>query len=119
MSFPHDNEARLDIEDTYDYETLEKISNEGCNSGLCSKHNLYAETLPFFDKHEDEIVSEVAEILGFKTLVDIFKGAEANLDRYRNDVVWIFIEMVACTIVREKEEKEEELVKVLMKEEEE
>ena len=54
MSFPHDNEARLDIEDTYDYETLEKISNEGCKSVLCSKHKFYGETLPFFDKHESE-----------------------------------------------------------------
>ena len=82
--------------------------------------------LPIYDWYDLPVnlnyVSEVAEILGFKTLVDIFKEAEANLDRYRNDVVWIFIEMVACTIVREKEEKEgkeEELVKVQMKEEEE
>ena len=108
MSFPHNNEGRKVITDMYDYETCKEIVNNGCVSGVCSQHIFYADTISFFDKYEAEILSEVTEILGVDTLVDIFKEHDACYDAYRNDVTWTFIELVAMDVVTEMERIEYE-----------
>ena len=108
MSFPHNNEGRKIITDMYDYETCKEIVNNGCISGVCSQHILYADTISFFDKYEAEILSEITEILGVDTLVDIFKEHDACYDAYRNDVTWTFIELVAMDVVTEMEKIEYE-----------
>ena len=108
MSFPHNNEGRKVITDMYDFETCKEIVNNGCISGVCSQHILYVDTISFFDKYEAEILSEVTEILGVDTLVDIFKEHDACYDAYRNDVTWTFIELVAMDVVTEMERIEYE-----------
>ena len=108
MSFPHNNEGRKVITDLYDFETCKEIVNNGCISGVCSQHILYADTISFFDKYEAEILSEITEILGVDTLVDIFKEHDACYDAYRNDVTWTFIELVAMDVVTEMERIEYE-----------
>ena len=108
MSFPHNNEGREIITGMYDFETCKEIVNNGCVSGVCSQHIYYADTLAFFDKYEAEILSEITEILGVDTLVDIFKEHDACYDAYRNDAVWTFIELVAMDVVTEMERIEYE-----------
>ena len=108
MSFPHNNEGRKVITDLYDFETCKEIVNNGCISGVCSQHIQYADTISFFDKYEAEILSEITEILGVDTLVDIFKEHDACYDAYRNDAVWTFIELVAMDVVTEMERIEYE-----------
>ena len=108
MSFPHNNEGRKVITDMYDYETCKEIVNNGCVSGVCSQHIYYADTISFFDKYEREILSEITEILGVDTLVDIFKEHDACYDAYRNDCTWTFIELVAMDVVTEMEKIEYE-----------
>jgi len=108
MSFPHDSEGRRLIEDMYDFETCKEIVNNGCVSGVCSQHIYYADTISFFDKYEGEILSEITEILGVDTLVEIFKQHDADYDAYRNDCVWTFIELVAMDVVTDMEKIEYE-----------
>ena len=106
--FPHNNEGRDELLSIYDEESLQEIANNGCQSGVCSQHIYYGDTIAFFDKYEAEILSEVTEILGVDTLVDIFKEHDACYDAYRNDVVWTFIELVAMDVVTEMERIEYE-----------
>ena len=106
--FPHNNEGRKVITELYDFETCKEIVNNGCKSGVCSQHIYYADTIAFFDKYEAEILSEITEILGVDTLIDIFKEHDACYDAYRNDVVWTFIELVAMDVVTEMERIEYE-----------
>ncbi len=108
MSFPHNNEGRKVITDLYDFETCKEIVNNGCVSGVCSQHIYYADTISFFDKYEGEILSEITEILGVDTLVDIFKEHDADYNAYRNDATWTFIELVAMDVVTEMERIEYE-----------
>ena len=86
---------------TYDLEQMQEIVNHGCQSGVCSQHIYYADTISFFDKHEDEIYSELEECFGVDTLVEIFTQSDANLDQYKNSCTWTFIELVAMDVVNE------------------
>ena len=103
MSFPHNNEGRKVITDMYDYETCKEIVNNGCVSGVCSQHIYYADTISFFDKYEEEVLSTVGDILGYDTLGEILTEHRGCYDAYRNDVVWTFIELVAMDVVTEME----------------
>ena len=89
--------AFKELTNTYDLETMQEIVNHGCASGVCFKHIYYADTISFFDKYEDEIYSELEECFGVDTLVELFTQANANLDQYKNDVVWLYVEHV-CSI---------------------
>ncbi len=106
--FPHNNEGRNELLSTYDTETLSEVVNHGCKSGVCSEHIYYADTISFFDKYEDEVLTEITEILGDDTLVDLFKSGGKDLTQYKNDCVWTFIELVAMDVVTEMERIEYE-----------
>ena len=106
--FQHNNEGRKQLLTDYDQQTLQEIASHGCVSGVCSQHIYYADTIAFFNKYEAEILSEITEILGVDTLVDIFKEHDACYDAYRNDAVWTFIEFVAMDVVTEMERIEYE-----------
>ena len=98
--------AFMEIANTYDTETMQEIVNHGCVSGVCSQHIYYADTISFFDKYEEEILSELEDRFGVDTLVSIFKENDASLRHYKNDVVWFYIEDV-CNIVLTTLEEEE------------
>ena len=91
---------------TYDLEDMQEIVNHGCVSGVCNQHIYYADTISFFDKYEDEIYSELEECFGVDTLVELFTQANADLDQYKNDVVWLYIEHVSSIVVTTMEEEE-------------
>ena len=100
--------AFKELTTTYDIETMQEIVNNGCQSGVCFKHIYYADTISFFDKYEDEIYSELEECFGVDTLVELFTKANAELDQYKNDVVWLYIEHVSSIVVTTMEEEEAE-----------
>ena len=83
------------IKATYDYETCKEIVNHGCQSGVCSKHIYYGDTIGFFEKYEDEVLDYIESSYGTEFLVDLFKDADADLTTYKNNVTWCFIEMIA------------------------
>ena len=84
-----------EIKDVYDKETLKEIAHHGCQSGVCSEHIYYADTIKFFDNHEDEVVEYISDIYGTEFLVELFEDADADLGVYKNNVTWCFIEMLA------------------------
>jgi len=102
----NNSNAFNEIANTYDTETMQEIVNHGCVSGVCSQHIYYADTITFFDKYEDEILSELEDRYGTDTLVELFTKADASLDHYKNDVVWLYIEDVANIVLTTLEEEE-------------
>tara|TARA_R100000329_G_C7559907_1_gene198039 strand:+ start:439 stop:816 length:378 start_codon:yes stop_codon:yes gene_type:complete len=94
------------IKETYDLETCKEIVSHGCESGVCSQHIYYADTVKFFETYEDEIQTHVTESLGEEVLTELFKKAKGSLTNYKNNLVWTFIELVAMSIVDAKEEQE-------------
>ena len=91
----------------YDKETLKEIANHGCQSGVCSQHIYYGDTIEFFDTYEDEIVEHIESNYGTEFLINLFEKADASLTHYKNDVCWTFIEMVAMQAEEEYDEQEQ------------
>ena len=117
--FPHNNEGRNQLLKDYDQETMQEIADHGCESGVCSKHIYYADTIAFFDKYEGEVLNLIQERYGVDTLVDIFKRSDACYDMYRNECCWMFIENVATDVITTLEEEqlsEDQLIESYMKE---
>ena len=115
--FPHNNEGRNQLLKDYDQETMQEIVNHGCQSGVCSQHIYYADTIAFFDKYEGEILDLIHVRYGVDELVSIFKRSEADYDMYRNECCWLFIENVATDVVIDNEESqlaEEKLIEEYM-----
>ena len=91
--------ARDYIRDAYELEDLKEIANHGCESGVCSKHIYYGDTVRFYETFEDNILDELTLNYGTEFLVDLFRDADADLTYYKNAVCWAFIEMVAMEAV--------------------
>ena len=94
------------IKATYDYETCKEIVDHGCQSGVCSEHIYYGDTIEFFTKYPDEITGYIKDTLGVETLKELFNKNDGELDMYMNDMTWTFIELVAMEVVDAKEEQE-------------
>tara|TARA_B100000029_G_scaffold136318_1_gene130870 strand:- start:1174 stop:1476 length:303 start_codon:yes stop_codon:yes gene_type:complete len=87
--------AIQEIKRTYSLEDFQEIANHGCQSGVCSQHIYYGDTIGFFEKYEDEIMDYIESNYGIEFLIDLFKDADASLTHYKNSVTWCFIEMIA------------------------
>ena len=83
----------------YELEELQEIVNHGCQSGVCSQHIYYADTIKFFDTYEEEIVDYLDTNYGQDGLVELFKSANCSLDMYKNNVTWAYIELIASQVV--------------------
>ena len=94
------------IKATYDYETCKEIVDHGCQSGVCSQHIYYGDTIEFFTKYPDEITGYIKDTLGVEVLKELFNQNDGDLDMYMNDMTWTFIELVAMSVVDEYEEQE-------------
>ena len=101
------------IVNDYDLQTLNEIVNHGCQSGVCSKHIYYGDTIKFFDKYEDEIVDYIESNLGQDQLLDLFTNANFDLSCYKNDMTWCYIELVASHIIDTTNEVESDAELVL------
>ena len=89
---------------TYDKETMEQIVTHGCQSGVCSQHIYYGDTIKFFDNYEEEIMDYFTDNYDADFLVNIFKDADANLRFYKNNVAWAYIEAVCVDVLSEVDE---------------
>ena len=89
------------IKESYDLDTLREIVDHGCQSGVATNHIYYSQTVSFYDDNENEIIGYLDDNFGVEFLVELFSNNEANLDCYKNDVVWCFIELVASQIIDE------------------
>ena len=92
------------IIDAYDYETCKEIVNHGCQSGVCTQHIYYGDTIEFFTKYPDEITGYIKDVLGVEVLSDTLKQNDGDLDAWMNDLTWTFIELVAMQVVDDYED---------------
>ncbi len=90
-----------EIKETYTLEDFKEIADHGCQSGVCSQHIYYGDTIKFYEKYEGEILDYITDCYGDEFLVETFKNADACLDIYKNNIVWCFIEMIAMEAVDE------------------
>ena len=87
------------IVDTYDIETLNEIIDHGCISGVAHDHIYYKDTVDFFDTFEEEIVDYIETSLGDEALKMLFSKANCDLQQYKNNVTWAYIELIASHII--------------------
>ena len=95
-------DAVNEIKETYSLEEFKEIADHGCQSGVCTQHIYYGDTVEFYEKYELQILDYIEQNYGDnELLVQMFKDADACLDIYKNNVVWCFIEMIASEAVQE------------------
>ena len=95
-----------EIRATYDLETLRDIVDHGCKSGTASEHIYYADTIGFFDDHAEEITEYIKDVLGHEVLSDTLKHNQGDLDLWKNDLTWTFIELVASFVCDEVDQQQ-------------
>ena len=100
------------IIDAYDYETCKEIVNHGCQSGVCTQHIYYGDTVKFFEKHAEEITGYIRDTLGVELMKDLFGKTEGDFTYYMNDMTWCFIELVAQQVVDDYEDAVTDLEEV-------
>ena len=100
------------IKATYDYETCKEIVDHGCQSGVCSQHIYYGDTIKFFDTYADEVTEYIKDVLGVEHLSETLQSNDGNLDLYKNDLTWTFIELVAMHVVDDYEDAVTDLEEV-------
>ena len=89
------------IKSDYTLEEFKEIADHGCQSGVCTKHIYYGDTIQFYETFETDILDELVLNYGYDLLNDLFKEANADLTVYKNHVVWAFIEMIAIQSVED------------------
>ena len=92
------------IKNDYDYETCKEIVSHGCQSGVCSEHIYYADTIRFFETYPQDICDYIQDQLGTEVLSDTLRENDGDLDAWMNDLTWVFIELVAMQVVDEYEQ---------------
>ena len=92
------------VKELYTLEDFKEIADHGCQSGVCSQHIYYGDTIEFFTKYPDEITAFIRDNLGVEVIKEIFNENDGNLDLYMNDLTWTFIELVAMQIVDDYED---------------
>ena len=95
--------ARDYIRDAYELEELKEIANHGCQSGVCSQHIYYGDTVQFYDTFEEDIMDTLQSEFGIEFLIDLFKEADASINIYKTHMCWAFIEHVAFVAVDEED----------------
>ena len=48
--------AIQEIKETYSLEDFQEIANHGCQSGVCSQHIYYGDTIQFYETFETNIL---------------------------------------------------------------
>ena len=89
----------------YNKEELKGIADHGCQSGVCSQHIYYGDTVQFYDTYENEIIPYFIDQYDVEFLVDLFKESllGGDLTIYKNNVCWAFIESVAFEAVEDQQ----------------
>ena len=91
------------VKEMYNIEDFKEIADHGCQSGVCSQHIYYGDTVQFYETFETNILDELTLNYGTEFLVDLFKDANADLTVYKNHVCWAFIELVAMEAVEDQQ----------------
>ena len=96
--------AIQEIKETYTLEDFKEIANHGCQSGVCSQHIYYGDTIEFFTKYPDEITSFIKDNLGIEAIEAVIGDSDGDYNQWMNDMTWMFIELVAMQVVDDYED---------------
>ena len=107
-------DAVKEIQEAYDLETMEEIVTHGWQSGVCSQHIYYGDTIKFFDNYEEEIMDYFTDNYDADFLVNLFKDADASLRIYKNSVTWAYIEAISMDVISDVLDPKEELGNKIM-----
>ena len=99
--------AKEKVLSIYSIDELKEIANHGCQSGVCTQHIYYGDTVQFYDTFEEDIMDPLQSEFGIEFLVDLFKEAGASINIYKNHMCWAFIEHVAFVTVDEEDARME------------
>jgi hypothetical protein len=88
--------AREEILSTYDRTQLHDIAEHGCISGCASAHIYYKDTIDFFNKYDEEIQDDLMARYG-EDFLALFARDVQDHATMQNNMVWDFIESVACS----------------------
>ena len=89
--------AREEILQTYDRLQLRDISEFGCATGTATAHIYYSDTLEFFQKYDEEIQDDLMARYG-DDFIMLFARDVQDVATMQNNMVWDFIEAVACSV---------------------
>ena len=92
------------IFDMYSYEDFKEIVQHGCQSGVCHQHIYYGDTVKFFETYPDEITGRIKDTLGVEVITDNYKDNDGDWNAHMNDMTWMFIELVAMSVVDDYED---------------
>ena len=91
------------VKELYTLEDFKEIADHGCQSGVCTKHIYYGDTVQFYETYEADIIPYLIDEYSVELLVDLFKESLLGgcLTIYKNNVCWAFIETVAMRAVED------------------
>ena len=92
------------IKNEYDIDTLRENRDHGWQSGVANSHIYYTQTVSFFDEHEDELIEYLADTFGGEYNEEVWNRNPCHINGYKNDIVWSYIETVACDLMAEYED---------------
>tara|TARA_Y100001968_G_scaffold45152_1_gene35186 strand:- start:15 stop:764 length:750 start_codon:yes stop_codon:yes gene_type:complete len=102
--------AKEEILGTYSLEDLQDIVNHGCASGCAEKHITFNQTVEFFDKYKEEINEYILQTIndGEFFVAETKENSEGDIKKFKNDLAWTFIELIAMEITDDVVDDEEE-----------
>ena len=92
---PGNTNAKKEILNSYDLETLKMIALHGCISGKAHSHLQITENEEFFDNNKDEITISLEDQFGTGYLETSAERSGGNSSHWKHRAVWRFIEMIA------------------------
>ena len=99
--------ALSEIKSEYQIDELRKIVDEGCKTGAATKHKQVDQTISFYENYEEEILEYLDDLYDKEFRTQIFNENNGDLQGYKNDMTWSFIESVAMDILDRYEHPED------------
>ena len=87
----------------YSCEDFNEIAEHGCQVGVAQHHLSYKQTTDFYDTFEEEVLNYLRGNQFKGILSELSQNNKGDLQGYKNDVVWSYIETVAGEVIESPE----------------
>jgi hypothetical protein len=92
-----------------DIEEIKDVANHGCGGGV-SGFIYYYETRKFFNEYEEEIETELSEVLGDDWMAQcVASNSVCDTATFKNHCVWVIVELY-CQSKRDAYELAQEII---------
>ena len=102
--------AKDEIVETYSLKVLQDIVDHGCASGFAEKHSTFNQTVEFFDKYKETINEYILKTIndGESFISEQEENSKGDIKKFKNDLAWTYIELIAMEITDDVVDDEEE-----------